>query len=253
MGLDLQKANMWKRISAFLFDGILLGIVVVGFALAISSAAHFDTYSQKVSDSYAKYEAEYGIVFDITLEEYESMTEAEAANYDAAYDALLADGEAMHAYNMVVNLTLLITSVSLLLAYAVMEFFIPLAFGNGQTLGKKIFGIGVMRTDFIRITTMQLFIRTFLGKYTIETMIPVLILLMIFFNTIGLTGTVILGLLLLLQVILIIATKTNSPIHDLLAGTVAVDISSQMIFIDTDALIAYKQKIHAEKAARREY
>lgn len=253
MGLDLQKASMWKRLSAFLFDGILLGIVVVGFAFLLSSVLHFDTYSQTVSDSYAKYEAEYGIVFEITQEEYQSFSAEEAANYDAAYDALISDENAMHAYNMVVNLTLLITSIGILLAFAVMEFVIPLVLGNGQTLGKKIFGIGVMRTDCVRITTLQLFIRTFLGKYTIETMVPVLILMMIFFNTIGLTGTVILGLLLLLQVILLIATKTNSPIHDLLAGTVVVDISSQMIFIDTDSLIAYKKKFHAEQAARREY
>ena len=37
MILDLQKASMWKRISAFLFDGILLSIVAVLFALVLST------------------------------------------------------------------------------------------------------------------------------------------------------------------------------------------------------------------------
>ena len=32
MIFDLQKASMWKRISAFLFDFILFGIVAVLFA-----------------------------------------------------------------------------------------------------------------------------------------------------------------------------------------------------------------------------
>ena len=33
---DLQRANMWKRISAYLLDAILLGMVVVGFAFLLS-------------------------------------------------------------------------------------------------------------------------------------------------------------------------------------------------------------------------
>lgn len=250
---DLQKADMWKRISALLFDVILLGILIVGAASLLSGALKFDSYNQTVDDSYAKYESQYDIVFNITEEEYNAMTAEEAARYAAAYEALVADDEAMYAYNMLVNLTLLITTVSVLIGYAVLEFAVPLMLGNGQTLGKKIFGIGVMRTDSVRLTTIQLFIRTFLGKYTIETMIPALIIIMLMFNAIGILGTVILGLILLLQVILLIATKTNSAIHDLLAGTVAVDISSQMIFPDTDALIEHKKKVAAEEAARKEY
>ena len=42
-------------------------------------------------------------------------------------------------------------------------------------------------------------------------------------------------------------------IHDLLAGTVVVDVSSQMIFRTTDDLIAYKKKIAAEQSARQVY
>ena len=60
--------------------------------------------------------------------------------------------------------------------------FVPLKLGNGQTIGKKVFGIGVMRVDGVQLTTIQLFIRTILGKFTLETMIPVYIVLMIFFN-----------------------------------------------------------------------
>lgn len=250
---DLQKANMWKRISAWLFDMIMLSILIVGAASLLSGLLHYDSYSQTMDDSYAKYESDYGITFEITEEEYNAMSAEETARYDAAYEALIADQDAMYAYNMLVNLTLLITSLSILIAYAVLEFIVPLIFGNGQTLGKKIFGVAVMRTDSVKITTVQLFIRTFLGKYTVETMIPALIVIMLMFNAIGVVGTFILGLILLLQVIFLIATKTNSAIHDMLAGTVTVDFSSQMIFPDTDALLAYKKKIAAEEAERKEY
>lgn len=250
---DLQKASMGKRISAFLFDGILLGTLAVAFAFLISVITGFDNYNSQLNAAYEKYEAQYGMTFDITYEEYNALTPEQSAVYEEAYNALSADEEAMSAYSMIVSLTLVITTFGILLAYAVLEFLIPLLFGNGQTLGKKIFSVGLMRTDGVKLTTFQLFVRTFLGKYTIETMIPMLILLMLYFGTIGIVGTAIILGLLLLDVILIIATKTNSTIHDLLAVTVAVDISSQMIFRSPQDLIDYQKKVAAEKAARQVY
>ncbi len=250
---DLQKASMWKRISAFLFDAILLGIVAVMFAWSLSAALGYDRQSQALDAAYARYAEEYGVNFSMSLAEYEAMSEEEAANLQAAYDALSADEEAVYAYGMMIQLTLLITSLCLLLAHLTMEFAIPLALGNGQTLGKKIFGLGVMRTDGVKVGGVVMFIRAILGKYTIETMIPVLILLMLYFGTIGLTGTIVLLLILVLQAGVMIGTKTNSLIHDLLATTVCVDIGSQMIFKSTEDMIAYKEKRHAEKAAKQPY
>ena len=60
-------------------------------------------------------------------------------------------------------------------------------------------------------------------------------------------------LLAVLQAVVLIATHTNSCIHDLLAKTVTVDLQSQMIFDSKEALIAYKEKVHAEKAAKAAY
>ncbi len=253
MIFDLQKASMWKRISAFLFDFILLGIAVVGFAFLISAMVGFDKHNTALDNAYAKYEAEYGIVFDITEEEYIQMSETQLQAWNDAYNALIKDQDAMYSYNMVVNLTLVISTLAILLAYLVLEFAVPIKLGNGQTLGKKIFGVAVMRTDGVKVTAPLMFIRTILGKFTIETMIPVLIGVMIFFNMIGIVGMLILGLILLLQIILMIATYTNSCIHDVLAKTVAVDLASQMIFENEEEMIAYKNKVHAEKVARQTY
>lgn len=244
---------MWKRISAFLFDTILLGIAVAGFAFLLSALLDFDKHNTNLQNSYTRYEQEYGMVFDISQEEYMQKSEAEQKIYNDAYAALIKDDAAMYSYNMVVNLTMLISTLSILGAFLVMEFCLPVKLGNGQTLGKKIFGIALMRTDGVRVTPPILFIRSILGKFTIETMIPVLICVMIFFNMTGLTGTLILGLILLVQIILMIKTQTNSCIHDVLAKTVVVDFASQMIFEDTEELIAYKNKVHAEKVARQTY
>ena len=178
------------------------------------------------------------------------MTDAQRQSYDAAYQALTADEEVMYASNMVLNLTLIVTTVGVLLAFLLWEFLIPLLLGNGQTLGKKIFGLGLIRSDGVQINTLQLFTRTVLGKFTVETMIPVYILLMIFWGTMGLAGTVILLVLLAVQILSLAMTRTHSAIHDLMAGTVVVDIASQMIFHSTDELIAFQKQLHAERVFR---
>lgn len=253
MFYDLQRASMWKRISAFLFDGILLTIVAVLMAWLLSVALNYDSYHATLNSAYERCGEEYGVSFNMTLAEYEDMTAEESASLEAAYAALSADEEALYAYNMVIQLTILITSIGILLGFVMMEFTVPMLLGNGQTLGKKIFGLGVMHEDGIRLTSVQLFIRSILGKYAIETMIPVLIIVMIFFGTIGLVGPAILAVLAIAEAALIITTRTNAMIHDKLAATVTVDIASQMIFNTRKDLIAYKQKVHAEKAAQQTY
>ena len=253
MGYDIQKASMWKRMAAWMLDAILLSVLAVGFAYLLSAMLGYDAYGDSLDAAYARYETQYGVVFDISQETYQEMTEAERQNYDAAYQALIGDRDAMYAYNMMMNLTLIVTTGGLLLGIMLWEFMIPMWLGNGQTLGKKAFGLGLIREDGVRITTLQLFVRTLLGKFTIETMIPVYILLMLFWGTIDLTGTLILAAMLLGQAVCVGMTRNNSAIHDLLAATVVVDMSSQTIFRSREELIAYQKRVAAERAARQTY
>lgn len=253
MSFSVQRASMWKRISAFLFDTILLGIAAVLLALCFSAALGYDGYLSAMNSAYEKYGAEYGVDFEMTLSEYEALTGEQNERLDEAYAALAADEEAVHAYNMMIRLTAAITALGLLGAFAALEYIVPLLLGNGQTLGKKIFSLGLMRPDGVRISATGLFIRTFLGKYAIETMVPVFILLMLYFGSVGLWGTVALLVMAVLQLALLPATYHHTPIHDLLAGTVAIDLPSQMIFESREAMIAYKEKAHAEKVASQPY
>lgn len=250
--MDLQKASSWKRIAAWILDMVLLCVLAVGAAYLLSGVLGYDAYDQKLQAAYDRYEKQYGVDFHIDQTDYEAMTDAERANFDAAYDALNADTEAIHAYNMIVNLSLLLTTLGILLAMLVLEFAVPLMLKNGQTIGKKCFSLGVVRTDGVKMNTLQLFTRTFLGKYTIETMIPVYIVQMLFWGSMDATGFLLLALL-IAQVICIAVTRTNSAIHDLLAGTVVVDIASQKVFESTQDLIDYTKRIHAERAQRQEY
>ena len=250
---DVQRASVFKRISAGIFDFIITSTLIVAITLLLSAILGYDGYKTRLDGFYAKYEEQFEIKFDMTEEERAAMTDDDRKRYDEAYEALISDNDAMYTYNMIISLTLLITSIGILLGMLITEFILPLIFGNGQTLGKKIFGVGLMRTDGVKVSTVMMFVRAILGKYTLETMIPVLIVLMLIFNMIGIEGTVVLGGILLLQLILICATKNRTLVHDLLAYTVAVDVASQRIFESPEALLEYKKRIHAEQAEKSTY
>lgn len=253
MASDLQKAGLWKRFAAWLFDALLVGMLAVGFGFLLSSLLGYTGYNDALTQTYARYEAEYGVTFEITQSDYQAMGEAQRRNYDEAYRALVADREAIYLYNMILQLTLVITTLGLLLAFLVWEFLIPLLLGNGQTLGKRIFSLCLMRTDGVKVNNLQLFARAVLGKFTVETMIPVYILLMIFWGSIGLGGTLLLLGLLVAQAVSLAVTHTNSALHDLLAGTVVVDSASQMIFPTAGARLEYQKELAAERARRQTY
>lgn len=251
--ISLQKANFGKRIIAAIFDGILISIIAVGLIALFAGLFKSDDYLNKVNAAYDKYESQYGIEFQITEQEYQELSDEQKSNWDLAYEALLDDEDAIYAYNMYINLTLLITTFSILFSVIIIEFVVPLFFGNGQTLGKKIFGIALMHKDGIRVGNIQLFARAVLGKFAIELMIPIYIIMMILFNSIGIVSVVILFILLAVEIICLITTRTNSLLHDVLAGTVAVDMASQRIFESREALIEHTKKLHAEQANKPTY
>ena len=163
------------------------------------------------------------------------------------------DQEAVKAYHMVSNLMLIIVTCGILLAMLALEFGVPLLFGNGQTVGKKVFSLCVVRNDGVKLNGFQHFTRAVLGKYAVETMIPVYVVIMLMQGqSVGLLLLLVIALL-LAQCILVLATRNRCPIHDLMAGTVVVDYGSQKIFKSTEDLIAYQKKIAADRAARQDY
>ncbi|MBQ7415742.1 MAG: RDD family protein [Oscillospiraceae bacterium] len=253
MTTDLQKASLSKRIAAGILDAMLLCVLAVGAAALLTWLFGYEGHSTALEQAYNHYETQYGVEFNISQEQFDAMDASQQANFNAAYEALIHDDDAMYHYNMVVNLTLLVTTFSILLAIVVLEFVVPLLLKNGQTVGKKVFSLGLMRTDAVQVTPVQLFARAILGKFTIEIMISVYILILIFFNSIGITGPLVIGGILITQIICLAVTRTNSMIHDLLSGTVVVDISSQKIFRTSQDLLEYQKQIAAEQARRQNY
>lgn len=251
---DIQKAGLLKRFSAFLLDFILLCVLTCGFAFLMAWITDIDGYTDTFQSYCDKYEADYGVDFDISAEDYEKLTDAQKDVYQKAYSAMFSENpEVVRAYNMSVALPMLITTISVLLSYFVFEFIIPLCLKNGQTVGKKVFGLGVVFNNSVRLSNFALFVRSILGKYTIETMFPVLLIMLVIYRQMGILAIILVAALFVLQIVLLFATKTRSFIHDILSNTVVVDMQSQMIFDSTQSLLSYKEELHKEEAAKKEY
>ena len=251
---DTQRASILKRVSAFLLDIILISVLATGFAWLISIIVNYDARSDKLNESYNAYYEAYGIDSELKEEEYNAMTDEEKAAYDqklkAMEEAMQQDEELQKQFSQVVSLTLLMVSLGIFFAYIILEFVVPLILKNGQTLGKKVFSLAVMRVDGVKVTLFMMFVRTLLGKYTVETMIPVAIIVLILFGSGGIIGITVLGMLTILQIGLFVGTHNHTPIHDLFAQTVVVDLSSQIIF-DTEAEMIEAKKQAAQAAAER--
>lgn len=298
--LDLQKATFSNRISAFLFDAILMFIAVIGFGMIFSGVVGYDdAYEKNIDMGYQIYEenglddpktnvkkfdelvtkydefilavlreGEYGSYKEFSVDpnkshkdfsseqiaEFESLV-AMFPSVNAGQKAMADSKEYTDHLGWVYTLSVCNISISVFLGFLLLEFLVPLLFGNGQTIGKKVFGVAVIKVNGVKISTFQLFVRSILVKYTLETMVPGLLAFMILYNVfgLGLIGTAIILGLLISQIILYIKTETNSLIHDIVAVTVCVDIHSQMIFKTDEELIAYKEEQAAKAVGFNRY
>ena len=229
MSQKFKKAELGKRFAAWILDNLLIITLVVGCCVSMADWLGYDANNQALDEVFTKYETQYGVTFDLTEEDYLAMSEAEQKNYDEAYEALSQDPQALETYGRMMGLTLTIAAVSFLLPLLIWEFVIPLCLGKGQTLGKKVFSLAVVQKNFAYITPMQLLMRTLVGKYAIETMVPLSILLMVFWGSISMSGVMIFLVLAAGQIACVALTRNHSAIHDLVSGTQVVDRSSLVI------------------------
>lgn len=274
---ELRKIGIVRRCSALLLDVILLAVLATGFMFLISLICNYSHEERLSTQYYTEWEdyrkqyvgdvakfygfeyAENGDGYTVTKDGQESTlqavmeqlvsSEGKDAETKAAYDAytLLTPGAKVNAqYKYVHSLLFMMISIGILLSYLVLEFILPIILKNGQTVGKKVFGICLVRPDCVKITVLALFARTILGKYAIETMFPVLLAFLFFFGGLGVLAIVLFAALLLLNIVLFFARKNRTPIHDILANTVAVDMRLQMIFQSEEEL-AEKKALHRKK------
>ena len=253
MGFEIQKAGFWKRASAFLLDIILRAIFIVGMMALLSAVTGYDEKTQKMQEIYDRYSAQYETNLSMSEAEYNALPKEDQEKFSAAYEALTGDAEAMQLYRQAMKLSLINLTASIFIVYLVLEFIVPLLLKEGRTLGKKVFGLCVVHTNCVRMEPGAMFIRSILGKYTIETMIPVLVIHMLYFGTVGLAGTALLIVLLLAQIVLMTATRSSQLIHDLLAQSAVADYQSQPVYATLEELNAAKAHKAAEAARLSTY
>lgn len=250
---DVQKASILKRLSAFILDSILLLIIATGIAYVSSLIFNVDAHQAKLQEYYDYYEETYNVKFDLTAEEFERLAPEEKAHYAEVEEILANDTKVVKEFNLVINLTLIVLFIGVLFAVLVVEFIIPLFLHNGQTIGKKIFAICLVNSNSVKITNVQLFVRALIGKFVVELMIPIYLIVMIFYGIIGSFGIIILCGILLLQIILLIFSQNKTLIHDVFAFTVVADKQTQMIFNSEGELIKYKEMMHKKSVATKTY
>ena len=68
--LDLQRASFGKRISAYLFDVILLFIAIVGIGCIVSAVVGYDGELDTLQNMYQEYADKY----EIDMEKYEALS-----------------------------------------------------------------------------------------------------------------------------------------------------------------------------------
>jgi len=250
---DIQKASILKRFSAYLLDLMLLVLVAAEIAFLLSMALNFQGTLTQRDEIKAAQEQHYGVDFDISEQDFEKLTDDEKKYIYSSYAAFASDPEVVRLDTLVFNLSLVIVTFSVLIAYLLLEFLVPILFHNGQTLGKRIFSIAVMRVDGVKISTFQLFVRTVLGKCTVGTLIPIFLVFLFLLDIMPLFCLTGFALLVIIQLICLIATRQHTPIHELMSATVSVDKTSQLIFNSVEELTEYKKQLHMQEVDKTEY
>lgn len=269
---DVQKASVTKRFAAFLLDIILIACLAVGFMALIAVICkydtHYKTYTTIVSDTQKQvieeYKTSHGVDLGISKEDYDKLTAQEQEKFNTvAKEAgeelnkrLMQNETYVKESMLVLSFTLMMTTIGIFLSVFVLEFVFPLIFKNGQTIGKKVFSIAVMHTNGVRVRPFSMFVRSILGMYVFEIMVPVLVGIMMFFNILNIIiGTCVLVAILILQIAVFISTRntTKSFLHDLMARTVVVDLSSQMIFDSEEERLEFVKAEQRELEERNAY
>lgn len=229
-------------------------------ALLLGNEKYDDVFAEIKGIVIKNFETENDLTYDIPEEDYNALDEETRKKYDSINGRIDSIGNAYKVYTkespLVLSFTLMITTIGIFLSVFVLEFVFPLFFKNGQTIGKKVFSIAVMHTNGVRVRPFSMFVRSILGMYVFEIMVPVLVGIMMFFNILNIIiGICILVAIVILQIAVYIATRNTSKsfLHDLMARTVVVDLSSQMIFDSEEERIEFVKAEQRELAERDAY
>ncbi len=250
MAVTIQKANFWKRISAYMLDVVLTFVLSLAIMIGINSLLKIDNYLDKIDAYRIQYAQEVGVDLEISKEEYNKLSKDDQAAYEEKVklvnEKMSKDKEVVKLNAQTMSLLLLSVSLSMFFSILLLYFFLPLLLKQGRTLGKKLFGLAVIRSNCVKISPVVLFIRSMIGLFAIETIFP------FFLITIGKLGVIVFVLFMAMQIFVMIRSDTNSCVHDLLTDTVVVDMASQTIYDSNEDLLKAQKAAAMEEATASE-
>lgn len=234
-----RNASLVKRAAAFLLDIILIMIVFVGFLYLFSLIFDYDSINNSLNRLYIKY----GVMIEKDATEGFEFCNVEEATCLAARDKLYEDQEFISLFVSRQKLLILMPVLSILLSLLIFSFIIPLVLKNGQTIGKKLFQIGYVSKNEVRIKPIQLFIKFLFGEFIINGVMSIMGIVYIL-NGSGYVGIFLLFGVVIGNIICFALSKNKTFLADGLANIFPIDMQEQMLFDTIEEL----QKARAEEA-----
>jgi uncharacterized RDD family membrane protein YckC len=244
---DVVVAKTFPRIGAYLLDGIIIFLLFVAFYNYIMYPIAKQLWSVDVLEQqYVSHMKDFGIIVELP----DTTTEDPNDTYDynlygisnsdqyaelfpdatMTYDEFLvdlnnkaalfyADEEASGVETLLSVYNLVQIAISFLISQLLVFYILPLILKNGQTPGKKMMHLGLATPEGLIIRNWQLFARFLIGIYAVETILSIATYMMF--------GLPLLPLL--ISAIMVLLTRRHVALHDLIAGTVVVDLRQTLL------------------------
>lgn len=226
-----------KRIGAFILDFICIIIILVGLCLLFSVLFGYDQTNEALDLKYI----EYGIKY---YDEENNLLITKGTDEELAllWNLFDQDAEAVHLWERIVDLSLIIPILSLTLSMLIFEFLIPLIMKHGRSIGRYVFKIGLITNEEIEVKGIHLFIRFLFGKLIINSLIPLICLLLVYLNLANFLSVMILFCILIINLAFIIFSKNHIGISDRLAKVYPCEMEGQTFFNSVEELNKKKQE-----------
>lgn len=241
----------FKRIAAYMIDMIIVSIIVFGLSNVKQINYQSDNYNniskeyQKYADKYEKVEKKY---IDIKKEYKDKKINKKEYNekkkeynvYKKEYDKKIKEYNYNISKNSVIST---IISIAVVIAYfAIFQYSM-----GGQTIGKKI-----MKLKVIKASDGVLTIFNYLIRCAILNGVIINLLLVIFVNTLDInsfymSNYVVSNIQSIIEIVIIIMvfmTNDSRGLHDYIAGTkvIEIDTSGNEVLNDTEVEYIPKKK-----------
>ena len=222
-----HRASQVKRAAAYLIDLILFLVVFTGVLYLVSIIIGFQDSLDKLNAMMEQYQVCEDENNPVCIQNWENFNK---------------DSTAVYYSNKTIELLLIVFSVSVIVTNILYELIIPLCLKNGQTVGLKVFNLGFIDNEGVKVRPIQVFVRFLFGKTIVNILIPFYSFL--FYTMYGGLPGMIAGLLAfgipVMNILLFLFGPKKCGFANLIGGVFVVDLEDTYIFENKEELIKMK-------------